>query len=356
MVSANATAATLATAPQQPMARYHLEFTSFQHANQAWLSIGHQAVVVFFVLSGYLVGGSALRAHRKDALSWRHYFAHRFCRLWTVLWPALLLGLVLDWAGMKLLHAPANVEGLYRPGYQRLADGALGLPTFLANAFFLQNILSDVFGSNAPLWSLSYEFWYYAFFPFLLVAMATTKSIPARVASGVILAGMLAFTGWDIAAYFLIWLMGVGVSVLPLRLPARLAGIAMAASSLLLLALTALELKHHLPLFASDFIAAIATCALVWCILHAQEISVGRFYRFCARNLSSMSFTLYLVHFPMLAILSAWLMPIWSPWTMSAAALVKFSAILATVFAASWVMYYLFERNTPHIRKALTGY
>jgi len=43
------------------MLRYHFQFSSFQHFNREWLTIGHQAVVVFFVLSGFLVGGSALR-------------------------------------------------------------------------------------------------------------------------------------------------------------------------------------------------------------------------------------------------------------------------------------------------------
>jgi peptidoglycan/LPS O-acetylase OafA/YrhL len=351
----NGAATGLATAPDEPMLRYHFALRSFQHFNREWLSIGHQAVVVFFVLSGFLVGGSALRSFRKNAFSWKHYFAHRFCRLWTVLWPALLLGLLLDSSAMHLLHAPPNLQALYRPGYRYLATGTLGLPTLLANAFFLQDIVSGVFGSNSPLWSLSYEFWYYAFFPFLLFALHATQKLHLRLLAGLALVVMLAFTGWTIAAYFSIWLMGVLVSMLPLRLPARWHGWAIVASTLLLLALTVLELKHHLPLFLSDFLAGMATTAMVWSLLHARGVTVGGIYKFCARHFSAMSFTLYLVHFPMLGILSAWLMPVWAPWPLSVASLLKVFAIVLVVFAASWAMYLCFERNTPRIRKALTG-
>lgn len=345
----------LAAAPQAPMLWYHFRYESFRHANQAWLTLGHQAVVIFFVLSGFLVGGSALRSYKKDAFSWKHYFAHRFCRLWTVLWPALLLGLLLDSSAMRLLHAPPNLQALYRPGYQSLATGALGLPTLAANAFFLQDIVSGVFGSNDPLWSLSYEFWYYAFFPFLLVALLTPGKWRRRICAGIALAVLLIFTGWNIAAYFSIWLMGVAVSMLPLRVPERLQGVAVAASIVLLLALTAFELKHRLPLFLSDLAAGVVTAALIWCLLHAGRVTVGPIYSFGARHLSAMSFTLYLVHFPMLAVLSAWLMPVWTPWPLNPASLVKFFAIVVAAFTASWVVYLCFERNTPRIRKALTG-
>jgi len=338
------------------MLTYHFQFSSFQHSNHEWLSIGHQAVVVFFVPSGFLVGGSALRSYQRGGFSWKHYFAHRLCRLWTVLWPALLLGFLLGTSAMHLLHVPPNTPALYRPGYQELASGALGIPTLLANAIFLQQIVSGIFGSNAPLWSLAYEFWYYAFLPFLLVALLSPGKQFRRVLAFLVLTAMLAFTGWKIAAYFSIWLMGVVVATQPMRLPPRLQGWAMVGATLLLLALTVFELKYRLPLFASDFLACIAASLLAWCLLHARGVSVDATYRFCARHLSAMSFTLYLVHFPMLGIISAWLMPIWAPWPLSAGTLARTFAIIVTVFFASWIVYFFFERNTPSIRKAVTGF
>ena len=50
---------------------------------------GHQAVIIFFVLSGYLVGGSVLVA-KQDGFCLR-YSVQRLARLWIVLVPCLLV-------------------------------------------------------------------------------------------------------------------------------------------------------------------------------------------------------------------------------------------------------------------------
>src|SRR3954454_24406268 len=42
---------------------------------------GHEAVVVFFVLSGYLVGGSVLRDIKLQRWSWQKYLTLRLTRL-----------------------------------------------------------------------------------------------------------------------------------------------------------------------------------------------------------------------------------------------------------------------------------
>lgn len=46
--------------------------------------LGHQWVIVFFVLSGYLVGGSVLGAFARDSWSWRAYLLTRLTRLLIV--------------------------------------------------------------------------------------------------------------------------------------------------------------------------------------------------------------------------------------------------------------------------------
>src|ERR1700722_6088811 len=56
----------------------------------AMCTMGHQAVVVFFVLSGYLVGGHVLRARETGRWSWSVYLIQRGVRLWPVLVPAVV--------------------------------------------------------------------------------------------------------------------------------------------------------------------------------------------------------------------------------------------------------------------------
>lgn len=120
--------------------------------------VGRQSVMVFFVISGYLIGGSVLSGR----FSWGNYGAARLSRLWTVLLPCLLLTWIID----RLIGTidPAVLSGSYTnvwnsgPPSGSFSNSVL---TLLGNLLFLQTIAVPVFGSNGPLWSLANEFWYY---------------------------------------------------------------------------------------------------------------------------------------------------------------------------------------------------
>ena len=145
-------------------------------AKSLWLAplylltgLGRQAVVIFFVLSGFLIGRNVLNAFSNGEWSWRAYAAHRLARLWAVLLPALVLTALLDMA-----------RGEWPD-----------LLVALGNAAFLQTIAVPVFGSNAPLWSLAYEFWYYAMFPLFVFLIAGTGSRPGRIAAALAFVAIL---------------------------------------------------------------------------------------------------------------------------------------------------------------------
>jgi peptidoglycan/LPS O-acetylase OafA/YrhL len=119
---------------------------------------GHQAVVMFFVLSGYLVGGSVLRLLRQRRWRWSSYLTHRLVRLWIVLLPGLLLCWLWDSVGLRshslLYH---GIIPYYETGdISKLQT----VSAFFGNLFFMQPMLIQTYGSDGSLWSLSYEFWY----------------------------------------------------------------------------------------------------------------------------------------------------------------------------------------------------
>ena len=64
--------------------------------------LGHQAVMIFFALSGFLVGGKALDDILKQNFSWSRYLLRQLTRLWIVISPTLLLTLLLDRIGLGL--------------------------------------------------------------------------------------------------------------------------------------------------------------------------------------------------------------------------------------------------------------
>src|SRR5580704_17059432 len=63
----------------------------------------HEGVVLFFVVSGFLVGGSAWRNIEAGRFDARLYLINRFSRIYLVLIPALALVFILDRLGANFL-------------------------------------------------------------------------------------------------------------------------------------------------------------------------------------------------------------------------------------------------------------
>src|SRR5712691_12850398 len=84
---------------------------------------GHQAVMIFFVLSGYFIGMSVIDSVAGQRWSWRVYLVNRLVRLQLVLFPALLLGAVWDQIGMRIPHA----DSFYYSGVYKYIDQNVAL-------------------------------------------------------------------------------------------------------------------------------------------------------------------------------------------------------------------------------------
>lgn len=164
--------------------------------------LGRPAVRVFFVLSGLFIARSILRAIFKGNWSWRSYLINRLTRLYVVLIPALVLTFLL------------MMTAYYLWGTTYDNDNFL---TFMGNLFFLQEILVQTYGTNHPLWSLSFEFWYYMIFP--LIALMSFNKL-SRVKSFflfVLTIVLFNFVGYKISLSFIIWMLGALALFLPIK-------------------------------------------------------------------------------------------------------------------------------------------
>ena len=314
--------------------------------------IGHQWVIVFFVLSGYLVGGSVLRQTLQGRWSWREYALHRLTRLYVVLIPALLLGGAIDLIGLRFFGA-SDVYTAHH-GMKLMFEAPASrvtVDTLLGNYLFLQLILVPVFGSNGPLWSLSYEFWYYLAFPLLFFALWKRSSIARKALSLVGLFAVLLFVRWKIAAMGLIWLMGVAIHWLPaargLSLARRRVGLAVAFA--LTVECLAWCKQSHSPL--SDYVLGIAIMLLVYSIVHWVTVSPTGWTRTMIQYSARSSYTLYLVHLPPLILLTACIgQPRWEP---NIKTLCYSLLVFIAVLAYAGIVYLLFEKHTDAIRRWL---
>jgi len=304
--------------------------------NYLALSLGHQAVIVFFVLSGLLVGGSVLRQFAGGAFNWVDYLSARLTRLWVPLLPLLVIGGLLDLAAIHFFPGAST-------GY---AARRLGAEIFFGNVGFLQGIAVPYLGFNVPLWSLAFEWWFYVAFPLLLIAgRLQAKSVGA----GVILAALYIMVGPVIAFYFVLWCLGAAVAILPRRkLPAFVLPIAAGAFVVLNLVVR----KLHLFPLAGDATLAAGAAGLCYVILHSAA-PAGRLYTTAARFLARVSYTLYLAHFPIIFLLAQWLSVSLRPWPLDALHGAAVAALLSAVFAVCWLLYLTFEARTDAVRALL---
>lgn len=133
------------------------------HSNQRFViesllpfsGYGHSSVIVFFVLSGFVI---AYVTETKEN-TWQSYAASRIARVFSVVVPAVILTVVLDTIG-RSINTGFYSEYPFDHFLIRIAASLLML-----NETWFVSITSF---SNIPFWSIVYEWWYYVIFAFLM--------------------------------------------------------------------------------------------------------------------------------------------------------------------------------------------
>lgn len=323
--------------------------------------LGHQAVMVFFVLSGFFVGGSVISKGANFKMT--NYGIARLSRLWVVLLPALAFTFIVDI--YINAYSPNVLSGKY---YSTLSSGPKNgfysdsITTLVGNLFFLQNICVPIFGSNGPLWSLANEFWYYVLFPLIFIAIrGSCKRILARIASALVAVMIMVTIGREIFDGFIILLFGVVTyKIYIYRAPKHRLLLSLVTAALFSASIVDSKLSiitgHAntssdllVGFFFALFLISINNASTSW---RTKEIA------WTSKWLSEISYTLYLTHFPLvLLIFSALYRDNQQPLT--ALGFVQYIGWLVGLLTIATGMWWLFERNTQTVRlliqKHLTG-
>ena len=299
-----------------------------------------EAVVVFFVLSGFVI--SHATQHRDRTAS--AFALSRMSRILSVAVPALMLTFVLDSLGRSLRPE------LYSAAWGYRADGRM--LQLLANLCFVNQIwfLDVAPGSDLPYWSLGFEVWYYVIFGLFVFARAR-----------VLWAGLACLlAGPKILCMLPLWLLGVLAHKLCRQAVPRAAGWLLWLGCLAAWVsadaahrrggwpaswwwgpLARLDLPHSYlvgVLFAVNLIALDAVAADLDRLARRVEAPI--------RWLAGATFSLYLFHLPVAQCIAA-LLP-WGPGTMQGRA----GVVLGTV-AAVFLLAELSERRKRLWRELL---
>ncbi|MBC7908352.1 MAG: acyltransferase [Rhodospirillaceae bacterium] len=301
-----------------------------------------EAVIVFFVLSGVLIGGKLMDYAARPAFPLGRYAIERLTRLYVVLLPALALSLL--------------------PLLTGACTGSVG--AWLASLVFLQDVAAPALSCNEPLWSLANEFWYYVLGA--LVVLGPRRRLAWLVAAAV-MGGLLvldnAVDGRNVALHAPIWAMGMlafSPGVPRLRL----------VPAVLVLAGALVVSRLHLldPVFwLRDAIIGAAVVLLLNAIAArptpASPVGWGPVgwgpvrwgpVRW-GRGLAGFSYSLYLTHWPVLLLIRQTVLPTpLDPMQPRSYALALAAAAVA--FAVAFVFALATERQTARVRRAVMAW
>jgi peptidoglycan/LPS O-acetylase OafA/YrhL len=267
-----------------------------------FFKFSQEAVITFFLMSGFVIYIATV----KKQISFKQYFQKRFFRIFPIAICALLL---------SALIAFANGEKLTKTDWI----------AFVGNMFMLQDITNEpgvivtTFKNNFPLWSLSYEWWFYMmFFPFYQVY----KSFKLRL-NFMYIVTVFSLSGWLlflyqpnhmflIITYFALWWSGVySAKVFLDKREFTFTNMFPALMSLFVMTLCifipsylkpyGFENTHNINFrYPAHFYADAFLFILLGLLWWKAKLRVFNFLFRVFNKLSPISYALYIIHFPLI--------------------------------------------------------
>jgi peptidoglycan/LPS O-acetylase OafA/YrhL len=273
---------------------------------------GHEFVLLFFVLSGFVIHygfSTKLKQNSSSRLNLKQYFYRRAKRIYPPFLLALLLTFVLDRAGQIMNYSIYSGSSLYGLINVHIGNTPHDLKTLAGNILFLYKDFVPIFGTNGPTWSLKFEWWFYIFYPIFL--MLSRKHIYYATGLITVLFSASFFSHFwptqllqEIFGSMICWWLGVLLAeVCTKRIKVRLLSLSIAAffSFLVLFAFNSNANLYDLQI---AFLFTSVLGILLW--LNEKNHSLYILDRL--KPLGDFSYTLYIIHFPILAFISGALM------------------------------------------------
>lgn len=263
-----------------------------------WL--GTEAVYVFFILSGFVLTGPAL----KSGFAWTAYYRKRIARLYLPVFGSLLF------AALAVVVVPRTVTA----GLSSWTNGHQGVSVTdaLAEATLLIPVQDHL---NGPLWSLTWEVWFSLLLPvYLIVARWTTGSKGrALLATGALFC-IMALSPFTTGAFRFLPMFALGVLMFVHQAELKSIGrwldgprgawVAVAVVAVLLLTsywmLQAIDAIPR-PIISAFRLAQIAGAVLIVFVALCWGPAKRALNTRALQWLGSRSFSLYLIHDPIVS-------------------------------------------------------
>ncbi|WP_177254186.1 acyltransferase family protein [Cytophaga hutchinsonii] len=287
------------------------QIVDFGKIGSMLFAFGQEAVMIFFVLSGFVIYYSA---ENKKTLTIPQYFKARFLRIYPVFILACLLTYVAksfisdEWLDFQWISFLENIC--------MLQDFSTGKP----------GVWIQPFMGNTPLWSLSYEWWFYMLFiPIYFYIPENRRYLYVGIISSAALVVYLIFPNqiclW--LSYFILWWLGAEVSrkhmqpdSVNLNTLKKTLFITAALLVLLLVYLLYWKTDHTIlfglfpVLFIRHFVASMIFVTVLWNI-SKNTFNIGSANLLV--RLAPYTYAIYVFHYPVLLMFekTGWIFSIW---------------------------------------------
>lgn len=300
--------------------------------------MGHEAVVIFFVLSGFLVGGRGWERIQNGSMHVESYAIDRFSRIYPPLIAAILF---------------YYITSCVIPGTPFSWGTAIG------NLLNLQGITCECLVS--PFWSLSYEVWFYIILGALAILMQANGDRTKIMALMLFVSTVSVFVLGLKMHYLFIWVMGAisylyrpqrkNRTVLLLSIFGFLASVLYWQFSKDTISFELAVEGTNLKLL--DLLMSLMACLLIQqAILFEPQNRITRMIEKSIGSLAKFSYTLYLSH----RIVFLWIIAyVWQKDSLDYTILgvTKFLAIIVTTLLACWLLYLISEKYSPKVKKVM---
>jgi peptidoglycan/LPS O-acetylase OafA/YrhL len=299
--------------------------------------LGNESVVVFFVLSGFLVGGKALQRILNNEIDVKSFFIDRFTRIMLPLLAALFFMVVIT----------------------IIVGDPIPFKDILGSLFSLQGIFTGSAG-NTSLWTLAYEVWFYIFIGCLMIICRGKNTNNILIAFIVLTICISIFTKLQ-TRYLLILFMGSFAFLLPREnlkyLKSKIFLLLILLSfSFVLSQLTSETRSLNLSTFSflerkqiSVFLAFIAVLLVHHLVVAKPQKRIWVNVESVSSKFSDFSYTLYLIHYPLMFLLSYLGFPK-SEQINTISILYYIVEILISIVVA-YLIYLVSEKQTPTVKK-----
>lgn len=300
--------------------------------------MGHEAVIIFFVLSGFLVGGRGFERIKCSSFNLKSYAIDRFSRIY----PPLVMAIVFYF--ITCIIIPSN---------------SFSWLVALGNLFNLQGIYCDSLIST--FWSLSYEVWFYIVLGTLALAIMAKSNSVMYIGFCLFVASISVFVLGLSMHYLLIWLLGaVAYMIRP-----KTKNIYLMLGALLGFFITCVlwqlskdsrSIEITITLMNKKFLEILMS--LMVCVFIQQVILFEPKSKLSAviekkfGKMANFSYTLYLSHRIIFLWIIAFLWPKESC-DFTVIGIMKYLAILVISLTGCWLLYLISEKHSPKIREFL---